>query len=81
MSKWDSKLSIIEDMAGKYTAEEIASAIDTTVNNLHKICHRNSISLPRPDSYNKKTLSSLTIDDAINFLIEKGYRVYKPDII
>lgn len=52
MSKWDKKLPEIRLMAGEKSTAEIAEAIGTTVNNLHKICHRNGIRLPRdPATY------------------------------
>jgi len=52
MGKWDSKLSTIREMAGNKSTKDIALAVGTTVPNLHKICHRNAISLPRdPETY------------------------------
>lgn len=83
MSKWDSKLPIIEEMIGSYSTEEIAAQIGTTTNNLHKICHRNNISLPRDlETYKggRKRAHEMTIDQAITLLVEKGYHVIKPDL-
>lgn len=82
-SKWESKLPLIKKMAGLYSTEAIAEAIGTNVNNLHKICHRNNISLPRDESTYKggrKSCAGLSIDEAINFLTDQGYRVIKPDL-
>ena len=83
MSKWEPKLPIIEGMIGIYSTEDIAKEIGTTTNNLHKICHRNNISLPRDiETYNggRKPKRELTTKDAINLLTEKGYQVIKPDL-
>jgi len=55
MSKWDGSLATIQTLAGKVSAPEIARRIGTTTPNLHKICHRNKISLPRPEAYEKRT--------------------------
>ena len=83
MSKWQPKLPIIKGMIGIYSTEDIAKEIGTTTNNLHKICHRNNISLPRDiETYNggRKPKHKMTTEDAINLLIEKGYHVVKPNL-
>jgi len=80
--KWDDKLPVIRDAAGKKSTKEIALLIGTTVPNLHKICHRNKISLPRdPNSYKGggRKPSRNKINDAVDVLIKAGYRVYAPD--
>ncbi len=83
MGKWDNKLSVIRDMAGNASTKEIALAIGTTVPNLHKICHRNSISLPRdPNTYKgggRRKTSEMKLEAAKDLLLNEGYRVYMPD--
>lgn len=72
-------------MVGKSSTRDIAKAIGTSVPNLHKICHRNAIKLPRdPESYKGgRKKSPITkekeIESAINLLLENGYRVVKQD--
>lgn len=83
MSKWDDKLPMIREMAGAAPTADIAAALGTSVNNLHKICHRNGISLPRdPESYTgrkKKEPQGLSIEQAKELLLDAGYRVIAPD--
>jgi len=83
MGKWDNKLSTIREMAGNDSTKEIASTIGTTVPNLHKICHRNGISLPRdPETYKGgrgRKPSAQKLEAAKDLLLNAGYRVYMPD--
>jgi len=83
MGKWDNKLSAIRSMAGNNSTKEIASVVGTTVPNLHKICHRNGISLPRdPETYRgggRRKSSSDKLEAAKDLLLNAGYRVYWPD--
>ncbi|TQV85227.1 hypothetical protein FKG94_03285 [Exilibacterium tricleocarpae] len=81
-SKWKGKLHVIQDMAGLASTQEIANELGVSVNNLHKICHRNSISLPRdPKSYTGpkgKKRQAGDIECAKNLLREAGYVVVSP---
>ena len=83
MGKWDNKLSTIRGMVGIVSTKEIASVIGTTIPNLHKICHRNGISLPRdPETYKGgrgRKSSAQKLENAKDLLLNAGYRVYRPD--
>ena len=85
MSKWDSAIPKIRDMAGVSSTEEIAKEIGTSVNNLYKICFRNHIRLPRdPETYRgggRKRNIQKAINDAIDLLSKEGYLVTKRDPI
>jgi len=74
--KWTGDLPIIERMALTNTAQEIAKEIGTSVNNLHKICHRNHIKLGRPEIY-QKNYAPQSIEAAIMMLTAVGYTVEK----
>jgi hypothetical protein len=83
VGKWDEKLPLIREMAGKHEAAEIASRIGTTVNNLHKICHRNGIKLPRdPATYTGRPRRDrrTDIEQAIELLERNGYTVNRKQI-
>ena len=85
MSKWDSKLQTINELKGRKSASEIAKIIGTSTSNLHKICHRNYISLPRREytykgGRRKKRTSLSDINKAIDLLVNAGYRVYEPTL-
>ncbi len=79
--KWESKIPKIKAMAGEFSTEEIAAELGTSVNNLHKICHRNGIRLPRdPSTYNGgRPGCRRSIEQAKVLLIRAGYRVLPPD--
>ena len=85
-SKWDKFADFIRKNRDSMDSDEIAAAIGTTRNNLHKICLRQGIRLPRK---NYKTSGSIkdrnfyrvsnhegyTVASATAFLNSQGYRV------
>jgi len=82
MYKWTHMLPLIRKHAGNKPTKEIAKLIGTSVGNLHKICHRSNISLPRdPLTYRQCGPKALikNLEAAKKLLTNAGYQVLEPE--